>query len=137
MGRRRVTKRQAYSEFTSDAAWREALTEWLSGRCGVPGCLSVTVQADHIIPRSQGGLSDLYNGWLICPAHHESKTSGVLMIDPAWLRPEHHAYLAGHGWVEWSHIDPGFPGEWLPVGRGWRHFLGLPVTATPSDAPIG
>ena len=118
---RRTSKRQSRSEFASDSLWREAVIEWLGERCSVPGCFAATwpVQIDHIIPRAQGGLSDLHNGWPLCVLHHDSKTAGELKIAPEWLTREHIAYLGEHGWVQWITYNDE-PGQ--PVGNGWRHF---------------
>lgn len=124
----RMSKRQARSEFSSDSVWRAAVMEWLGERCAVPGCgLSNTIQCDHLIPRSQGGLSDLFNGWPLCSVHHAEKTDGILKIDPAWLRAEHIVYLGRHDWVAWSVPNPKWPEQVSPSGRGWRHFLPMGV----------
>lgn len=88
-----------------------------------PGCVACGLvghaQADHMIPRSQGGKSDVENGLPICGPYgcgaHDRKTAATLRIDPGWLTAEQIQYLEAHDWVAWDEN-----GE--PYGRGLRHF---------------
>ena len=119
--RRSTTKRSERSEYKSDALWRGAVLLAHDFRCVACGQTNVRlIECDHIIPRSQGGLSDTDNGLPICGplgcGFHPAKTAGEVKIDPAWLLPSQLAYLARKGWVT---FDPE-TGE--PSGRGMNHF---------------
>ncbi|WP_425387279.1 HNH endonuclease [Arthrobacter castelli] len=41
-------------------------------RCPAPG-----TEADHIIPWSRGGVTELYNGQLLCARHNQRKSDTV------------------------------------------------------------
>lgn len=114
-----MANRRARSEFTTEAEWGRAVRDWLGVACAVCRSTYLT-QADHIIPRAQGGLNDLHNGWMICGpydcAAHALITANLLKIDPNLLRAEHLLYLADHNYVI---FDP-TTGE--PFGRGMRRF---------------
>jgi hypothetical protein len=62
------------------------------GGCRFPGCTipAAWCEADHLVPVSEGGASDLLNAALWCPYHHQFKhRSGVRVIgdaDDLWLQ---------------------------------------------------
>ena len=105
----------------NDGPWRQQCLDLYGPRC--KACGSTEVEIDHIIPRSQGGASDVENGLVLCGqwsptvpgGHHGLKTAGRLLIDPAWLTAEQRAYLALQGWVDWDRYG-------RPFGRGFKHF---------------
>jgi len=112
------SKRQLRSEFPVDSLWRDAVMDAGSWVCAArdrdENC-DGSLQADHMQPRSQGGLSNTGNGLILCRHHHDEKTASRLQIDPEWLRPDQYAYLRDSGWCWWVGGQP--------VGKGWKHFL--------------
>ncbi|MGH9290289.1 MAG: HNH endonuclease [Acidimicrobiales bacterium] len=88
-----------------DGGWRGAVLDARGARCR--GCGDVAdVQADHLIPRSQGGESVVANGLPLCgpwtrlgPAGgcHAAKTAHRLLIPRWWLDGDQVAWLADAG----------------------------------------
>lgn len=113
------------------AMWRGAVM--LAGNFQCAGCGYGVVrylEADHIIPRAQGGLNDVDNGLVLCGEfgqckRHPRKTAGEpAIIEHRMLRDEQVAYLSEHGWVEWVETtrlaDP--RRQFEPHGPGMKHF---------------
>jgi len=85
------------------------------------------VEFDHIIPRSQGGPSDVRNAAPLCGQFcpfcrqqsstpcHLRKTAGDLKYAPEWLTFDQLEFLEAMGWVDFD-----IHGE--PTGRGFKHF---------------
>lgn len=46
-----------------------------SSVCEWPGCGNPSEEADHIIPRIDGGGHTPENGWALCRTHHRIKTA--------------------------------------------------------------
>lgn len=98
------------------------------GSCVV--CGDRSVQLDHVIPKSQGGLYVPGNGVPVCSPWsqasefnngcHDAKTNGRLQYRRDQLNPVTIEHLAERGWVTW-----GPDGQ--PHGRGWRHFAPIAV----------
>jgi 5-methylcytosine-specific restriction endonuclease McrA len=43
--------------------------------CGVKGCANDHfLEIDHVVPLSEGGLTEIANAWRICSHHHVLKT---------------------------------------------------------------
>lgn len=103
---KRVAKRAARRR--NDGPWRAEVLSVRGTRCR--SCDTTRyVQADHVIPRAQGGPSVLANGLPLCGGFangcHDAKTAGRLKIHHAWLDVDQIEWLheAGHAW-------------WLPDG---------------------
>lgn len=82
-------------------------------------------EADHIVPKSQGGPYVVENGAVLCHRHHEMKTNSELKYRREWLQPDQVAWLAECGWVAWD-------ADGQPYGRGWKHFH--PINETEAAA---
>ena len=70
-GRRRV--KRSYDR----RRWRDRLSVIVLRRdpiCVVPGCNEPSTDADHIVPKSQGGDDSMENLQGMCHAHHSRKT---------------------------------------------------------------
>lgn len=99
---RRVQKRAAQRR--NDAPWRNEVFELRGRSCR--GCGGVQhVQADHLIPRSQGGPSVVENGLPLCGEFgvgqcHVRKTAHSLLIERGWLDQDQIDWLKseGHAW---------------------------------------
>lgn len=101
----------------SDAPWRAAVIALRGAQCR--RCRATwDLQADHVMPRSQGGPSVVENGTMLCRACHTMKTEWRILYERAWLDADQIAWLAQQGWVEWDEN-----GE--PRGRGCRGFASL------------
>lgn len=106
----------------NDGPWRAEVLRRYGTVCVSCGD-SNHVQADHMMPRSQGGASDPRNGLPLCGEFsrntpggcHPAKTAGRILIRPEWLHPEQIEFLAEAGWVAWD-------ADGQPYGRGWKHF---------------
>mgnify|MGYP002722322936 CR=1 FL=1 len=96
--------------------WREACLTLRGRYCRACGRANVKLEADHMKPRSQGGLSVVENGLILCSEHHEQKTLSKLQIRKEWLDSDQVAWLAREGWVVWDESGD-------VSGRGMRHFL--------------
>lgn len=116
----------------SDAGWRSDVLFRRGGFCRACGDTRQP-QADHLIPRAQGGPSIVENGLPLggpfgCGCH-DLKTAHKLLVQRDWLDPDQIEWLAEQGHVEWTES-----GE--PVGRHARLFA--PITALVGhDAPTG
>lgn len=97
----------------NDSAWRAECLEAWGHSCVV--CGATPVQMDHIMPRSQGGESIVWNGLPLCEPDHRAKTEHRLLIRPEWLSDGQRAYLRARGWVWWDETG-------RPCGRGMRSF---------------
>lgn len=109
-----MASRAQRSQFANDAKWRQAVIDKYGECCIVCGT-NHWVQAAHLMPKGQGGLSDTDNGAPMCQQHHVAYDSSRLTIKPEWLHPDQVAWLADHHWVRWS--DDG-----SVSGRGMKHF---------------
>lgn len=66
-------------------------------------CLrSGPVQADHVMPRSQGGQSVVENGMPLCDECHRAKTEHRVLVKKSWLDADQLEYLETVGWVWWD-----------------------------------
>lgn len=107
----------------TDAEWRIAVMERGSDGVMWPECANcgfsnrppnyAGLQADHLIPRAQGGQNDLLNGVPLCGPFipfinpplrpdggcHLAVTDGKLKRRIEWLDPEQLAYLSDQGWL--------------------------------------
>lgn len=109
----------------NDAAWRAEVLELYGSWCRACAagqvvkrdCLPPALEADHLIPRAQGGPSDVRNALVLCREHHRAKTEHRLLVDRAWLTTEQADWLRDEGHVDW--VDGG------PVGRHCRLFAAL------------
>jgi 5-methylcytosine-specific restriction endonuclease McrA len=55
--------------------WRSLVLQRAGYRCSIPGCQSLAIVADHILPISRGGQAfALANGQSLCIHHHNQKT---------------------------------------------------------------
>lgn len=129
--RRRHTRRAERSEYQSEAMWRGAVMMAGGWRCA--GCgYNVTryLEADHIIPKSAGGLNDVANGLVACGEfgscrlHPRKTASEPMIITREMLRDDQVAYLSEKGWVEWvpEGVTSGDQHVMTPTGPGWKHF---------------
>src|SRR5690606_12354497 len=69
-------KRQARSAFYDSPKWRSLSRQCLARdpMCKWPGCHLPSKEADHIIPREDGGADTLENLQGLCHTHHSRKT---------------------------------------------------------------
>lgn len=105
----------------NDAPWKVEVHRRYGTLCVSCGAKR-DVQADHMMPRSQGGASDPRNGLPLCGPFsdtgmdcHGRKTASTMLIRPEWLDQEQIDFLAEVDWVHWDE-------DGQPRGRGWRHF---------------
>ncbi len=107
----------------SDSGWRAACLAKRGAFCR--SCNDVRdVQADHIMPKSQGGLSVVENGLILCGPYsgmvrggcHLAKTESRLQIRRSWPDQDQIVWLEEVGWVRWD------PKTGVMSGRGFRHF---------------
>lgn len=108
----------------NDGPWRNEVLEKRGAYCRSCG-ESQDLQIDHVMPRSQGGQSDVENGLVLCGPWskaspwpngcHQAKTEKRMTIEYDWLDPDQVEYLALKGWVSWN--EQGEPG-----GHGCRGF---------------
>jgi len=116
----------------TDSAWRAECVARRGSYCR--GCGDTRQpQADHIIPRAQGGPSVVENGMILggpfgCGCH-DRKTAHRLLVQRAWLDDDQVQWLAEHGHVTWT-----ASGE--PTGRHAILFARL-VDPVGQDARIG
>jgi len=68
----------AYERGYTSATWRRqrAATLKRDPICSESGCGQPSTDADHIVPREQGGSDALENLVGLCHAHHSAKTAG-------------------------------------------------------------
>ena len=89
----------------TDSAWRAECVARRGSYCR--GCGDTRQpQADHIIPRAQGGPSVVENGMILggpfgCGCH-DRKTAHRLLVQRAWLDDDQVQWLAEHGHVTWT-----------------------------------
>jgi hypothetical protein len=78
------------------------------GGCAWPGCGAKAggCDAHHIIPWSQGGLTDIDNGILLCPFHHGMLHDSAFSLRMIRGKP----HLLAPPW-----IDP--DQRWIPIGK--------------------
>jgi hypothetical protein len=78
------------------------------GGCAWPGCGAKAggCDAHHIIPWSQGGLTDIDNGILLCPYHHGMLHDSAFTLRMIRGKP----HLLAPPW-----IDP--DQRWIPIGK--------------------
>jgi len=78
------------------------------GGCAWPGCGAKAggCDAHHIIPWSQGGLTDIDNGILLCPYHHGMLHDSAFSLRMIRGKP----HLLAPPW-----IDP--DQRWIPIGK--------------------
>ena len=116
----------------TDSTWRAECVARRGSYCR--GCGDTRQpQADHIIPRAQGGPSVPENGMILggpfgCGCH-DRKTAHRLLVQRAWLDDDQVQWLAEHGHVTWT-----ASGE--PTGRHAILFARL-VDPVGQDARIG
>ncbi|GAA4168615.1 HNH endonuclease signature motif containing protein [Gryllotalpicola koreensis] len=84
---------------------RRAMAVRDGGACIIPGCHvpGYRAEAHHVLSWFEGGATDVDNGVLLCPFHHDEVEKGpwqVRMVD-------------GRPWVRWSY--GGRTTEWQPV----------------------
>lgn len=91
----------------NDGPWRRKVLEIRGAfcrSCGVYG--EHKVQADHVMPRGQGGESAVENGLVLCGPWgfdcHGRKTRKELLVRPEWLDQDQIDWLAERGWVWWD-----------------------------------
>lgn len=109
--------------------WAAAVRALYGTACVV--CGDISIELDHVIPKSQGGLYVPGNGVPVCSPWsraseftngcHKAKTDGELQYRRDQLHPVTIEYLDEQNWVRWDPIS----GQ--PEGRGWRHFAPVPV----------
>jgi hypothetical protein len=78
------------------------------GGCAWPGCGAKAGRCDahHIIPWSEGGLTDIDNGILLCPYHHGMLHDSAFSLKMIRGKP----HLLAPPW-----IDP--DQRWIPIGK--------------------
>lgn len=99
----------------NDSSWRRDCLEVRGLWCRSCGT-SYGLEIDHLIPRSQGGLSIVENGLLLCRDCHRKKTEHRMLVDPMWLDEDQLEWLASEGHVMFDEDT----GE--PYGRHCRLF---------------
>jgi len=116
----------------TDSTWRAECVARRGSYCR--GCGDTRQpQADHIIPRAQGGPSVVENGMILggpfgCGCH-DRKTAHRLLVQRAWLDDDQVQWLAEHGHVTWTATGD-------PTGRHAFLFARL-VDPVGQDARIG
>lgn len=75
--RRRARELNAEGSFT-DQEWID-LCNYHGNKCIVPGCENARLEADHIVPLSEGGTNYIWNIQPLCRSHNASK--GAKTID--------------------------------------------------------
>lgn len=62
-----------------DAKWRRIRAQYLKAhpRCMWPGCDELATDADHMLPKAQGGTDAWSNLQALCHRHHSIKTDTV------------------------------------------------------------
>ncbi|AYG03379.1 HNH endonuclease signature motif containing protein [Gryllotalpicola protaetiae] len=85
---------------------RRAMAARDGGECIIPGCRvpAYRCEAHHVISWFEGGPTDVGNGVLVCPFHHDEVEKGPWQLKMVDGRP----------WVRWSY--GGKTTEWQPVG---------------------
>lgn len=69
--RRRARKNGSEGSYTLEE-WRTLCLQY-DNKCLYPGCERTDLQADHIVPISKGGSSDISNIQPLCAHHNQSK----------------------------------------------------------------
>jgi hypothetical protein len=73
--RYRTKKTKAGGSYTA-AEWK-ALCKQYNNHCCYPGCKRTDLHADHVVPVSRGGTSDISNMQPLCSRHNTSKGDGA------------------------------------------------------------
>jgi predicted restriction endonuclease len=100
---------KATKKARNDSPWRNEVMQRYGPACVACGTVR-HVQADHLIPRGQGGPSVVENGLPLCGEFgrpgwkgcHPAKTDHELLIRKEWLAPEQVAWLEEHGHARWE-----------------------------------
>jgi hypothetical protein len=84
---------------------RRAMAARDGGECIIPGCHvpAYRTEAHHVLSWFEGGPTDVENGVLVCPFHHDEIENGPWQVRMTDGRP----------WVRWSYS--GSTTEWQPV----------------------
>lgn len=84
---------------------RRAMAVRDGGECVIPGCRvpAYRCEAHHVVSWFEGGPTDIGNGALVCPFHHDEVESGPWQLKMVDGRP----------WVRWSY--GGRTIEWQPA----------------------
>lgn len=102
---------------TSDAPFRAEVMAAYGEVCRVCGATG-WVQAAHIMAKSQGGPSLVWNGMPLCEPDHTAYDGYRLKLRREHLTNEQAAWLEEYGYIAWD--DDG-----QPYGRGARRFAPL------------
>jgi 5-methylcytosine-specific restriction endonuclease McrA len=78
------------------------------------------LQADHVMPKSQGGRSVVENGTMLCRTCHQAKTEKRIKYKREWLDEDQVDWLAKTGWVSWDE-------DGRTRGPGYRGFENVGV----------
>lgn len=84
----------------NDSKWRSEVIAKRGDWCR--RCKRTGVQADHLVPRSQGGPSVVENGMPLCPECHQLKTEHKVLVQQSWLDPDQVDWLETNRWVWWD-----------------------------------
>lgn len=109
----------------NDGPWRDEVLAEYGASCRV--CGDLNVQADHLIPRAQGGPSIVANGLVLCSEWsvvtpggcHPAKTAHRLKIDRDWLEPGQIEWLEREGHAWWL-ADGSVAGRHFKLFRPYR-----------------
>jgi hypothetical protein len=88
-------------------AQRRAMVARDGDRCVVPGCgtRAAACHAHHVVFWKNGGLTDIDNGVLLCPAHHHALHQGAFEL---WM-------IDGKPWIR-ARVDLRDETAWRPAG---------------------
>ncbi|GAA4161758.1 HNH endonuclease signature motif containing protein [Gryllotalpicola daejeonensis] len=86
---------------------RRAMVARDGGQCIIPGCTvpAYRCEAHHVLSWLDGGPTDIDNGVLLCPFHHDQVEHGTWQIRMTGGRPQvRHSY--GSNTTQWQTIGP-------------------------------